>query len=338
MSHMRNVSAAVLVAGLLAGLLAPASAASGPQARSRPADPTSQWPGRAGYSVPTSTMDKAISCIDRIEDGDLVRGRPDGTGMAEPVLLVHGSFVNERINWEWNYARSLPPEGFEVCWVRLPDSAYGDIQISSEYVARAVELIHRWTKERVDVLGHSQGGLEPRWAIKYFPSGRFIDDYVALAAPNHGTVIADAEIAAGHSCGACWQMATGSDLLAALNAGDETPGRVSYTSIYTTFDQMVQPVGTQALEGGTNILLQDLCPGRPVDHVGIAGDAVAYLLTLDALIEPGPADVESLPSDVCQRTVMPGLTAPPADGDLNPPRDYEDHTEEPPLMPYAVRS
>jgi triacylglycerol esterase/lipase EstA (alpha/beta hydrolase family) len=45
-----------------------------------------------------------------------------------------------------------------------------DIQVSSEYVARAVQLMHRKTGEKVDVLGHSQGGLQPRWAIRFFPS------------------------------------------------------------------------------------------------------------------------------------------------------------------------
>jgi hypothetical protein len=62
-----------------------------------------------------------------------------------------------------------------------------------------------------------------------------------------------------------WQMCTDSNFLAALNRGDETPGPIDYTSIYSKTDELVQPVGTHDVEGGTNILLQDLCPGHHVD-------------------------------------------------------------------------
>jgi triacylglycerol lipase len=62
-------------------------------------------------------------------------------------------------NWGWNYWDALPELGFEVCWVQLPDLALGDIQTSSEYVARAMEVMHARTGESIDVLGHSPGGL-----------------------------------------------------------------------------------------------------------------------------------------------------------------------------------
>jgi triacylglycerol lipase len=86
-----------------------------------------------------------------------------------------------------------------------------------------------------------------------------------------------------------------------MNAGDETPGDLSYTSIYSGFyDELVEPatpVPTAGLDWNknnpnvANILLQDVCPGRFVDHITIGlTDALAFALVLDALEHPGPAD------------------------------------------------
>ena len=130
------------------------------------------------------------------------------------------------------------------------------------------EVMHESTGENIDLLGHSQGGLEPRWVIKWFPAGAFVDDYIALATPNHGASMFDKDTADGREIEAGWQMRTDSNFLAALNRGDETPGPIDYTSIYSNTDELIRPVGTQGVEGGANILLQDLCPGRRVDHGG----------------------------------------------------------------------
>ena len=289
------------------------------------------WPGTASYSVPLWKLDEALSC----HGG---KWSLTGSGRAQPVLLVHGTGVTREQNWGWNYWRQLPLQGFEVCWVQLPNSALGDIQIASEYVARAVSWMHWRTCEKVDILGHSQGGLENRWAIKWFPSGRFVDDYIALATPNHGTITAGE---ATPCFRACWQMRLGSKFLRALNYGDETPGPISHTSIYTAFDEVVQPQApesTSAIAGARNILLQDICPGRPVGHVSIAADYVTWRLVTLALVYWGPAPA-TLPVSECAGVTMPAATSAPPDL-LTRMNDYsqgEPVSEEPPLRPYAAR-
>lgn len=283
------------------------------------------YPGTARYSVATKKMDAALAC----KGG---KSKLDGKEQHQPVLLVHGTGVSREHNWSWNYWAQLPEVGYEICWVQLPDAALNDIQISSEYVARAIQVMHRKAGEKIDVLGHSQGGLQPRWAIRFFPSGRYVADYISLATPNHGTVVAD-----GQNSGcfeSCWQMRTTSKFISALNAGDETPGRTHYTNIYTQTDELVQPTGTQALTEASNVLLQDLCPGRSVDHLAIASDGLTYLLVIDALEHRGPAEPSRLPADHCQETAMPGSTAPPPSG-LPDWAGYESSDREPPLRPYA---
>ena len=280
------------------------------------------FPGDADYSIHRATVAEALTCKN-------VEGR-----VAEPVLLVHGTFVDGETNWGWNYWKALPQDGFDVCMVDLPKAAMGDAQVSGEYVARALQILNRRFESKIDVLGHSQGGLVQRWAIKWFPSGAKVDDYVSLATPSHGTLTADASSAFGRCFEACWQMRTDAKFIEAINRGDETPGAISYTSIYTQTDQLVQPPRTAKLEGGTNVKLQDVCPGRAVDHVAIAGDGAVYDMVVDAFTHAGTTDPTRLPNNVCLQAGMEG--AGPGDGLTIPGYDGSVWTDrEPPLKPYA---
>jgi triacylglycerol esterase/lipase EstA (alpha/beta hydrolase family) len=279
----------------------------------------------APYSVARSKLRDALDC----KGGER---KLDGSGRKQPVLLVHGTGVTRRQNWGWNYWQALPEAGFEVCWVQLPKAATGDIQVSSEYVAWAYGFMHRKTKEKIDVLGHSQGGLEPRWGIKYFSTRRFVADYIALATPNHGTRQANHLTSLGGCIPACWQMRRGANFIAALNEGGETPGRIHYTSIYTATDELVQPPGTQALRGASNIDIQELCPGRPVDHGTIVGDGAVYELVLDALTNPGPARA-ARPENLCAQDAIGD--APEGFGTLNDWMEGKITDHEPRLKPYA---
>ena len=66
------------------------------------------------------------------------------------------------------------------------------------------------------------------------------------------------------ACDSCGQQATGSAFLTHLNAGDETPGQVSYTVVQTRYDEVVIPYTSAFLAGAntTNVLLQDALPAR----------------------------------------------------------------------------
>ncbi|MDQ5816414.1 MAG: lipase family protein [Actinomycetota bacterium] len=288
-----------------------------------------EWPGDAPYRVSDSKLKGALACRGGMD-------RLDGNGRKQPVLLVHGTGIDRRESWGWNYWDVLHRRGFEVCWVQLPGRALGDAQRSSEFVARAYSTIHRRAGEKVDVLGHSQGGLEPRWAIKWFRSGRHVADYISLATPNHGTVVADAS-AEGDGCfPSCWQMRTVASFIEALNRDEETPGPIHYTNIYSDTDELVQPSGTSDLAGGSNIRIQDICPGRPVDHANILGDYLTFKLVMDALTQPGPARPDRLPPLVCAGGSMPGIgTPPPGLANLDDFSQGQPTDHEPPLKPYA---
>ena len=264
----------------------------------------------------------------------------------QPVLLVHGTFATPEENWSWNYLNALPAAGYDVCTVRLPDRATGDIQVASEYVVYAVRHIYDRSGSKVDVLGHSQGGLEPRWAVRWWPSLRTkVDDLVMLGTPNHGTQVADLATSQTGAPPAAWQMRTTARFIAALNTEDETPGPISYTSIYTLSDELVQPVvptATAAVAGGRNLLVQDLCPGRVVDHVGLAYDAAAHDMVIDAFTHPGAADPARFDRSACLQVAFDGVAAEPllstGIAELQGDAGFTgapNATAEPPLKPYA---
>ena len=223
-----------------------------------------------------------------------------------------------------------------MCTVRLPGRALVDIQLSTEYVVHAVRSMHAATGRLVDLVGHSQGGLQPRWAVKWWPDVlASVDDVVTMAAPHHGTV--GAEICQFSCPAATWQMKQGARFIAALNAGDETPGAASYTSVYTQFDELVVPSSTTALAGGTQIAVQDVCPGRPVDHVGMAVDAASFAIVVDALSQPGAGVASRVPTSVCTQFGVPGSNWMGSAGDdwFGGWNNGSQTTSEPPLKPYV---
>jgi triacylglycerol esterase/lipase EstA (alpha/beta hydrolase family) len=230
----------------------------------------------------------------------------------EPVLLVPGLTADQNIDFGWNYRPELIARGFDVCSIDLPAEGFGDVTISGEYLVGAVRYLYEHAGgRRVDVLGHSFGGLPPRWLTRWFPETRsMVDDIVTLASPHHGTTYG---YVGWLGCPACLQLWPSSDFLAALNRDDETPGDVDVTSLWTADDTRVLPQpAASALRGGgphlTNLAIQQLCPGREVTHFAIVIDPVVHDLVLDALTRPGPADPNRIQVDC---TALPFGAAPP---------------------------
>lgn len=252
------------------------------------------------HSVDAELLDRSLDCPDRF-------AHPD----REPVLLVHGTGTHGHEQFDWNWLVALPPRGFDVCVVTYPDRGLGDQQVSAEYVAHAIITMHEATGRQVDLMGHSQGASMPRWAVRFWPSARAaLDDYVGIAGPYHGTaVVGDggAGLPGGQMPEAFFQFRADSRFTTILNTGDETPGEVDWTNLATQFDELVQPVETAALDRGldnprvANIVLQDLCPGRVVDHLTIGTtDRLAFELAVDAFTHDGPADPARLgPGPTC---------------------------------------
>jgi triacylglycerol lipase len=218
-----------------------------------------------------------------------------------PVVLVHGTFENRFDNWQ---AMSPALKAAGYCVYALDygadngSAAYGvygigEISRSARQLADFVASVRAQTgAAKVSLVGHSQGGMMPRYFIKNLGGADVVDDLVGLSPSNHGTTNPVAG-PAGLYCTACRQQVAGSDFLRALNSGDESPGDVSYTQIVTRYDEVVIPYTSGYLAPDarvTNVTLQDKCPADTSDHLRTPYDTAAIGLTLNALGRTGPAD------------------------------------------------
>jgi hypothetical protein len=271
-------------------------------------------PGPA-LDVPADLLAASLHCSATVVPG------------SEAVLLVPATTATPREDYGWNYMPAFDTQRRPYCTVTLPDHGMGDIQAAAEYVVSAIRSIHARTGERVQVIGHSQGGVEPRWALRFWPDIRaMVDDDIAFAPPNHGSVLVPA-LCVPDCAPALWQQRWGSALTEALNSEAEIFPGISYTVVYTHLDDVVQPnlddQGSSSLRGASaavrNIAVQDICPNDVADHVALGTyDPVAYALALDALDHPGPADPSRIDRSVCSRPFMPGVDP------LSFPTDYAD--------------
>lgn len=238
--------------------------------------------------TPVELLDAAVRCT------------PDSTSR-KTVVLVHGTGFDAEKTWSWGYERALPAAGFAVCTVDLPGRSLISIYEQSEYVVYAIRKARALSGQKVSVIGHSQGGSHPLWAMKFWPDVRAaVDDYIGLAPGVNGTQLGNVLCSPGACAEIAWQVRFGSLYLNRLHEGG-LPEGPSYTNVYTDVDEIVipQPAGSN-IPGGSNVSVQSICPLRVVEHGTIVGDSVAWALALDALTHSGPA----VPSRLTNRTAL----------------------------------
>jgi triacylglycerol esterase/lipase EstA (alpha/beta hydrolase family) len=222
-----------------------------------------------------------------------------------PVVLVHGTFANMTDSWQ-ALSPLLANNGYCVFALDYGGSpgnqvqATGDIPTSAAQLGAFVDRVLQATSAtKVDMVGHSQGGMMPRWYIKFLGGDQTVHELVGLAPSNHGTTFnglaslarafPGGPSALGGLCQACEQQFVGSSFLDELNAGGDTVPGPSYAIIETKYDTVVTPYTSAFLSGPnvTNITLQDQCARDLVDHVGIIYDAIALHDVLNALDPAG---------------------------------------------------
>jgi triacylglycerol esterase/lipase EstA (alpha/beta hydrolase family) len=210
-----------------------------------------------------------------------------------PVLLVPGYGGGTAALQP--LADLLVARGRDATVVALPGDGTGDLEESADALDDAVtQALDRTGEETVDLVGYSAGGVVARlWVAD--GNASLTRRVVTLGSPHHGTSVADlaGSLAPDQCPEGCRQLATGSDLLARLNAGDETPEGPTWVSIWTTEDQTVTPPESARLDGALNVTVQSVCAGVQVGHGDLPRFAVPLVLAQLAAgdpVEPGPAD------------------------------------------------
>ena len=218
-----------------------------------------------------------------------------------PVVLVHGTFGDMTDSWQ-ALSPLLANHGYCVFALNYggssgnPIQGYGKIETSAAQLGTFVDHVLAATgASQVDIVGHSQGGMMPRYYLKFLGGAPKVHRLVGLAPSNHGTnlfgltgilsVFPGASSFATSLCAACTEQIAGSAFLKNLNAGGDTVAGVHYTVIETTYDEVVTPFTSAYLSGPnvTNINLQSQCWLDFSDHLAVIYDQIALRDVLNAL-------------------------------------------------------
>jgi triacylglycerol lipase len=204
-----------------------------------------------------------------------------------PVLLVPG--YGGEVAALTPLVSVLESAGRKAIVVPAIAAGTGDLRAQAEQLATVA------ARERdaagapsVDVIGYSAGGVVARLWVRDFGGAAVARRVVSLGSPQHGTTQAalGRDLAGGCPV-ACEQLVPDSDLLRALNAGDETPDGPAWISLWSTLDVVVTPPDSAVLEGALNVAIQDVCPNSRANHGDLPGDPVVAA-TLASVLGPGP--------------------------------------------------
>ncbi|MDP9177110.1 MAG: triacylglycerol lipase [Gemmatimonadota bacterium] len=190
-------------------------------------------------------------CTDTIAPLDDLCGvtrRPSSTPLThDPVLFVHGYGENpdffclmiDRFRADGWAEREL--YAYNYSFVR---SHAGN---ADEIRQQVDKILSETQATKVDIIAHSAGSVSSRYYMKNLAGTAKVDAWVSLAGPNHGT-----DTALNCNFTPCLEIRIGSQFLADLNAGDETPGLVRYATWWSPCDETINPDTSVPLAGATN--------------------------------------------------------------------------------------
>jgi triacylglycerol lipase len=197
--------------------------------------------------------------------------REPGTAEAaviNPVILVHG-FTGSPSSMATLKSR------FEAAGRQAFSIDYNSENnvTNAQQLATFVNQVKAQTgATQVDLVGHSMGGLSTRYYIKSLGGAANVAQYVSLGSPHYGVVSA---CLLPTSFGG--QMCPWSSFLSSLNSGDDTPGSMLYTTIYSTSDGTV-PTSSSRLDGGACFRQVS-----GISHSGLTQDAGVFNHVLAAV-------------------------------------------------------
>jgi triacylglycerol esterase/lipase EstA (alpha/beta hydrolase family) len=228
-----------------------------------------------------------------------------------PVVLVHGLGATMSANWSYQAPR-IKAAGYCVfaltygvdprtTW--LPYAPGGVVrmeQSARELDAFVDRVLDATGATRVDLVGHSEGTVMPRWYLERLGGTAEVRKFVALTPLWRGTEVGGFAILrdllaplglpnpvidlVASLCGSCPQFLRGSPYLNDLNSDGEAIPGIEHTNIVTRYDELVVPYTSGIMRGGgTNIVVQEVCPANISEHAAVAFDPVVTQLFLNAL-------------------------------------------------------
>lgn len=202
-------------------------------------------------------------------------------GAGRPVLLVHGH-NGTADDWQ-TLLPWLRREGFAPKAITFHTDDWNPERMAEQLAVYVEALAKESGRKTISVVAHSLGAVTTRHYIKFLGGEKRVTHFVSLGAPHHGisaTRLLRIDISPF--------MTPRSRFLDRLNAQDETPGDVVYSSIWSTSDYtQLLPFGSGRLEGAFNFRTSG------TSHSGMLTDTRLYPTVKEGLLlppgsEPGP--------------------------------------------------
>ncbi|KAG0217958.1 hypothetical protein BGX33_008989 [Mortierella sp. NVP41] len=226
-----------------------------------------------------------------------------------PIVLVHGLFATGEANWVYMGPR-LAQAGYcvyaitygaksQVPFIAATDKMENGAAQLSAYINKVLAA----TKAtKVDLVGHSEGSLMPRYYLKFLGGAAKVAKFTAFGSIVYGTspdsthkffstlgLYDEFKKSIDPICQACFQLLVGSDFLNNLNAGGVTVPGVKYQFIVSKFDEVVTPYTNGFIRDNNpnvhNVVLQDLCPFDRAGHILQMLDPIVFR-KIDAFFTP----------------------------------------------------
>ncbi|MFJ7976974.1 esterase/lipase family protein [Peribacillus sp. JNUCC 23] len=169
----------------------------------------------------------------------------------DPVIFIHGAGGNSTAFYGIkNYLKKQGWSDDELYAIELVNKSGVSLNNQKQLASYVDEVLKKTGKSKVDIIGHSAGGLNTLTYILN-DGGSKVNDVVTLGSPNK-YVTSKAPV------------------------GTDPNHKIRYTSIYSTNDFVV-PTWLSTLQGANNVQISG------VDHVGMLINSEVYELIQEGL-------------------------------------------------------
>ncbi|MEU0503307.1 alpha/beta fold hydrolase [Nocardia sp. NPDC005998] len=229
---------------------------------------------------------------------------------AVPVVLLHGFAGDEYRAWGY-LGPALANAGLCVYSFSYGGSnamqggGNGPLADSAvEIEQKLTALTTRLGVAKVDLIGHSEGGIMAQYLVKTHPElARGVRSVTTISSPTRGA-LGDLGATLLNAAGvrdelpvppAVKDLLAGSAFLNELNSGPITVPGVAYTTISSRFDPIAAfgpNLATIPEPGVDNYVLQNICPSSKAGHNGTVFSPTTAALILNAL---DPSTIRPIP-------------------------------------------
>ncbi|KAF9945365.1 hypothetical protein BGZ72_001443 [Mortierella alpina] len=217
-----------------------------------------------------------------------------------PIVLVHGLLADGTDNWIV-FAPRFALKGYCVYSFTYGQkfgqslvAGLGKMESSALQLSDFIDKVLASTgASKVNILGHSEGTVLPRYYFKYLGGASKVDKFAAIGPLVYGTqffgLVPIMNILGLYDavngiisplCESCLELLENSAFFQDLNAGGDTVPGIKYLFIATKFDEMVAPPSNGFLRDNNpnvkNQWLQDWCPLSVVGHITFMTSSVAF--------------------------------------------------------------